>query len=99
MRRAKMVERPRGACTRAGGIGNGNLGGAQKVARGGPVWTVEGVVLDFLARQPGRASAQPLVTIDVWPTVEGEHPSVRPSFVVGAQKVARGGKLGNARAA
>jgi len=27
--------------------------------------------------------------------VEGEHPSVRPSARVEAQKVARGGKLGN----
>jgi hypothetical protein len=91
-----MVERPRGACTRASRMGNGNLGGAQKVARRRPVWTVERVVLDCLTRKPGRVSARPLVTVDVSPRVEGEHPSVRPSARVGAQKVARSGKLGNA---
>ncbi|OAI53922.1 hypothetical protein AYO47_04030 [Planctomyces sp. SCGC AG-212-M04] len=37
-----------------------------------------------------------LMTLAVFPRVEVEYPSVRPSFVGGAQKVARGGKLGNA---
>src|SRR5204863_2839782 len=74
--------------------GNVNLGGAQKVARRAVVWTGEGVVLDFLACEAGRASARPLVTIAASPMVEGEHPSIRPSARVAAQKVARGVKLG-----
>ena len=40
-----------------------------------------------------------LVTVGVFSMVEVEHPSVRPSARVLAQKVARSGKLGNVRTA
>ena len=76
-----------------------NLGGAQKVAHCAVVGTGEGSFWIFSRANGGEHPDTRSSAIDVFPMVEGEHPSVRPSFVGGAQKVARGGKLGNARTA
>ena len=69
---------------------------AQKVAHGGAFWTLEGWIWIFSGADGASIRMLGLVTVGVWPMVEVEHPSVRPSAIGAAQKVARGAKLGNA---
>ena len=71
---------------------------AQKVAHGARFGTIDGPLWICEGHDGASIRILGLVTVVVWPTVEGEHPSVRPSFVGDAQKVARCG-AGIARAA
>jgi hypothetical protein len=72
---------------------------AQKVARVGGFGTVYEAF--WISKLVSGASIRMLDPpgVGVSPMFEGKHPSIRGVFFVHAQKVARGGKLGNARAA